>query len=79
MKTLICCLALVCCSACATVQNEAMPRAAGALEAIKAAWVAVCVPTPIAGGEKQCADAKAAVNKAVDVYTDVNDALKEAQ
>lgn len=54
-----------------------MTHVAGALEAVKSAWRAACAPVP-PGAEAKCADAKDAVNKAVDAYTEANNVLKEA-
>lgn len=73
-KLIVTCLFL--CS-CATAQETGMTHVAGALEAVKSAWRAACQPVP-PGAEAKCADAKDAVNKAVDVYTEVNDLVKEA-
>lgn len=85
MKKLLVC-AFVALSGCASgplpaavvVQNEAMPAVASALEAVKAAWKTMCVE-PAPELVEKCADAKKAVNKAVDVYSTANDTLKGVQ
>jgi hypothetical protein len=74
VRILFLCLAL---SGCATAQETGMMHVAGALEAVKSAWRAACAPVP-PGAEAKCADAKDAVNKAVEVYTEANNVLKEA-
>jgi hypothetical protein len=74
VRVLFICLAL---SGCAAAQETGMTHVAGALEAVKSAWRAACAPVP-PGAEEKCADAKDAVNKAVEVYTETNNVLKEA-
>lgn len=57
--------------------EEFPTRVAGALESVKAAYVAVCKPAPVAGAEKVCADAKVTLNAAIDAYNTVNNELPE--
>lgn len=73
------CLVLVVLGAgCATVQSEALPVTASALEAVKSAWKSLCAE-PAPELVEKCADAKAKINTAIDVYSSANDAAKEAQ
>ena len=74
MRILFLCLVL---SGCAAAQETGMTHVAGSLEAVKSAWRAACTPVP-PGAEAKCADAKGAVNKAAEVYTEANNVLKEA-
>jgi hypothetical protein len=59
---------------CATAGAEALPRIGHGLEAVKEAYQALCSPPP-AGKEKFCENARVELNKAIDVYTKINDSV----
>lgn len=56
------------------------PTTAKALESLKVAYTKVCVDLPFVAtvAAKECSDAKAGVNHAIETYNDVNSQLPEA-
>ena len=55
------------CSGCSTV----LPRFGNSLNGVKDFYLAVCDPPPD-GKEKVCLDGAKAINRVIDVYTEVN-------
>lgn len=78
-------LALVLCSGCAgasavsKISDTALPRVGAGLQSAEALYLAACNPEPLPGLDKVCPAAKDGINAAVDGYTEVNNAVKEAQ
>ena len=64
-------------TSCATMQDQLMPRTASALEAVKTAYTAVCVPPPGPSAQAACDRARAAINDTIEVYTEINQQLKD--
>jgi len=59
---------------CATAGADILPRVGSALEAAKSAYVALCSPPPD-NKEKLCEDLRGELNKIIDAYTQLNDAV----
>ncbi len=80
MKVLLFTVVLV--SACATANtlpDTALPRLGQGLQASEELYRAACEPRPLPGLEKTCPAAKIGINDVVDVYTEINSAMKAVQ
>lgn len=75
-------LALVFLTGCATVQPieaTALPKLGNGLHAVEDLWQAACLPEPLPKLEAVCANSHTGINDAVEVYGQINDAVKAAQ
>lgn len=80
MKTLLLPLFLLAgCATAGTVSESALPRIGAGLQASEDLYRAACEPAPLPKLEATCAAAKAGINDAVNVYSEINDQVKAAQ
>lgn len=70
------------CAAASTVgqiEQETLPTVGAGLLAAEDLYNRACKPEPLPGLDKVCPEAKAKINLAVEGYTKVNNAVKDAQ
>lgn len=83
MKSLLCTAVLAlagCASGALTgVTETTLPRLGAGIQASEDLYTAACKPEPLPKLENVCPAAKDGINKAVEVYTEVNNAVKAAQ
>lgn len=72
-------LSLAGCATVGSISENALPRIGAGLQASEALYRAACMPEPLPKLDATCEAAKAGINDAVSVYTEINDQVKAAQ